>query len=287
MNEPQKGKFWRKNNPIMWGTFASVGVIGLLAITAWFPVCEANIFGVEQCSSSKWTYFWESSPNEVGDTLAGFAGALAFIWLIATVWLQSQELSEQRNELKEQRIATQGMADAMDKQVQLLSVQGSIFEDEQRQRKEQQDRLLLDERIESFSQLLLSDEISNSRWGFAASEHDWCYSTKGKTHTVQISPARKSGETFDDWAARHPKHIFDLPSVLNESRGTSAYHYFPPKPEILDKIVTKLLQIETQESSLSETHLERISRLNVRELINSFKMLQSNTEFWSREGVER
>lgn len=40
-----------------------------------------------------------SAPfNEIGDTLAGFAGALAFVWLIVTVWVQSSELKLAHNE---------------------------------------------------------------------------------------------------------------------------------------------------------------------------------------------
>ena len=45
----------------------------------------------------------QSRPSEIGDTLAGIAGALAFLWIIVTVLLQSQELKEQREELKRNR----------------------------------------------------------------------------------------------------------------------------------------------------------------------------------------
>nr|WP_256471805.1 putative phage abortive infection protein [Oceanicola sp. 502str15] len=43
--------------------------------------------------------FLKSSSNEIGDTLAGIAGTLAFLWIIVTVWLQSQELAAQREVL--------------------------------------------------------------------------------------------------------------------------------------------------------------------------------------------
>jgi hypothetical protein len=45
--------------------------------------------------------------SQVGDFVAGFAAALAFIWLIAAYRLQAQELSLQRNELTLQREAVQ------------------------------------------------------------------------------------------------------------------------------------------------------------------------------------
>lgn len=47
--------------------------------------------------------FLLSPANEIGDTFAGIAGVLAFLWIIITVWLQSQELSEQRKVLSEQK----------------------------------------------------------------------------------------------------------------------------------------------------------------------------------------
>ena len=47
--------------------------------------------------------FLFSPSNEIGDTFAGLAGVLAFLWIIVTVWLQSQALNEQRTELQETR----------------------------------------------------------------------------------------------------------------------------------------------------------------------------------------
>jgi hypothetical protein len=38
--------------------------------------------------------------GEIGDPLAGIFAPLAFLWLVAAVLVQSQELQEQRKELK-------------------------------------------------------------------------------------------------------------------------------------------------------------------------------------------
>lgn len=48
---------------------------------------------------------FSSQPNEVGDFVAGFAGAMAFLWLIASFRMQSKELEMQRKELALQREA--------------------------------------------------------------------------------------------------------------------------------------------------------------------------------------
>ncbi|SPJ30419.1 hypothetical protein TRM7615_03952 [Falsiruegeria mediterranea M17] len=76
------------------------------------PVCEMRLIA-----------FWYAPANEVGDTLAGLAGALAFLWLVLTVFLQGKELRAQRQELQLTRIemkgqsaATQDMAAAMKQQ---------------------------------------------------------------------------------------------------------------------------------------------------------------------------
>lgn len=139
-------RFLRVNNPIFWGTVATLVVVITAMALALRPACVDGVFQASDCPS-KFRAFLDSSPNEVGDTLAGFAGALAFIWLIATVWLQSQELAEQRQELREQRIATQEMAKAQEKQVGILAQQGAIFEDEQKQRNEARAHDLLVQRM--------------------------------------------------------------------------------------------------------------------------------------------
>ncbi|MFY2823296.1 hypothetical protein [Ruegeria sp. MALMAid1280] len=91
-----------------------------------------------------------SPANEIGDTFAGIAGVLAFLWIIITVWLQSQELAAQREELRltrlemgEQRKATQDMARAM-------SAQAEASETVQKQRSQNAAKDLLDQLLENF-----------------------------------------------------------------------------------------------------------------------------------------
>lgn len=92
---------------------------------------------------TKWHYLREATPNEIGDTLAGLAGSLAFVWLVVTVMLQAKELREQRQEFEK-------MATAQTKQVDLLSVQGEIFQQEQVERANKNTELLLNSLLELF-----------------------------------------------------------------------------------------------------------------------------------------
>lgn len=86
----QKKYFWRGNNPIAWGLTLSFIVVALFV----FLALRQGAHG-----TSGFHEFLNSPPNAMGDTLAGFAGTLAFIWIVVTVWLQSSELAEQREQI--------------------------------------------------------------------------------------------------------------------------------------------------------------------------------------------
>jgi len=80
--------------PIKFGVFFSIVVFGLFFAMLFFGV--ESVCGQK---SSKWSYLLRATPNEIGDTLAGFAGTLAFIWIIVTVFLQWDQLKAQKDEL--------------------------------------------------------------------------------------------------------------------------------------------------------------------------------------------
>ncbi|NNE52028.1 MAG: hypothetical protein HKN30_06445, partial [Sulfitobacter sp.] len=90
--------------------------------------CE-TIGDVEDCRSN-FGRFLLSPPNEKGDTLAGIAGSLAFLWIIITVLLQGKELALQREEIEKMRLT-------QEKQTGLLLKQSS-----------QMDQYRVDEKIE-------------------------------------------------------------------------------------------------------------------------------------------
>ena len=122
-------KFFRFSNPLAWGTIITIVFLG---VTIWLGLtdyCQLDYNGTQKCSS-KFQQFWSSSPNEVGDTLAGIAGALAFLWIIITVMIQSQELTAQREELRLNRNESRKMAEAMSQQVNLLKLEREIREEE-------------------------------------------------------------------------------------------------------------------------------------------------------------
>ncbi|MBR9650118.1 hypothetical protein [Thalassovita aquimarina] len=120
------------NHPVRVGWIVTAVIVGL---AVWLGFTKPLGCVGDDCHT-RFVVLLSSKPNEVGDALAGFSGALAFVWIIVTVWLQSKELAAQREELNltriemhEQSLATQEMAKAM-------SAQTHVFEDELKQREQ-------------------------------------------------------------------------------------------------------------------------------------------------------
>jgi hypothetical protein len=65
-------------------------------------------------------------PNETGDTIAGFAGILAFIWLIAGYFLQKQELQLNTEAVKQQADEIRATVVELEKQNESLK-QSELF----------------------------------------------------------------------------------------------------------------------------------------------------------------
>lgn len=60
--------------------------------------------------------------NEIGDSFAGFAGFLAFLWLIVTVLLQSTELRLQRYEVSGLKTASEDQAKSLNASLQVQTL---------------------------------------------------------------------------------------------------------------------------------------------------------------------
>lgn len=87
------------------------------------------------------------SLNEWGDFIAGVSAPLAFLWLVVAVFIQSHELSEQREELrltrlefKENRKVMNDQAEEARKQAEFIGIQTDLLQkralDEERLRQE-------------------------------------------------------------------------------------------------------------------------------------------------------
>ncbi len=141
-------------NPISWAVVLSIGFLLLLAVLGNVPTCNIELFPNGACPP-KWQHIVYARINEVGDTLAGLAGVLAFIWLVATVLLQAHELREQRKALLQQKDETAAMAQAISKQTNFLK-------DESRERKEIAKRDEMEALLRSAIWLIQSSESQSN-----------------------------------------------------------------------------------------------------------------------------
>ncbi len=133
-----------------WATVDSLIKFGLAATLVFIVIVVAfavddtcGFFGCE----TRFASVLDAPANEMGDTLAGLAGGLAFLWIIVTVMLQSKELAAQRQELRLTRRESAKMAAA-------LEAQAKIFEDEQQARKEERTRKVLYKLVEQSADMI-------------------------------------------------------------------------------------------------------------------------------------
>ena len=146
MAEKSSRAFWRLQNPIMWACLVTLAFVGLILCFGLASTCNEVLFPKGDCPP-KWRHLLVAPPNEVGDTLAGLAGVLAFVWLIATVLLQATELREQREEFER-------MADAQSAQAILVERQTSILYRERELREQAEYRSYTNELISSLARAL-------------------------------------------------------------------------------------------------------------------------------------
>jgi hypothetical protein len=92
------------------------------------------VFGFQYCDEggcrNEFLKLLQSQPSEVGDTLAGISSALAFLWIIITVTMQSKELKAQRTELSLTRREHQLSREISDKTLRVLE-HDSLLRDQQ------------------------------------------------------------------------------------------------------------------------------------------------------------
>lgn len=140
--------FWNRHNPIAYAAiltaliFVGYLVIGMREV-CYEHYCKPNI-----------QIFWESDPNEIGDTLAGLFSVLAFVWIIATVLLQSRELAAQREQLELATHESERMATTLQAQTNLMQTQTEMILADSERRRAQDAGLVLDTMLQGLSNLL-------------------------------------------------------------------------------------------------------------------------------------
>lgn len=144
---------------IVWGIAL---VLTAVIIGFAFYTLSGNVCPYDWCTSSL-NRFLSSNPNEIGDTLAGFFGAGAFVWVVAAVILQSIELSMQREEFKNMVEEQKSQAEALKDQVKAMNIQVEFFKEESNTRKQEAARKVLDELYVKMANFL---KLYNGKYGW-------------------------------------------------------------------------------------------------------------------------
>ncbi|MGH1576624.1 hypothetical protein [Planktotalea sp.] len=228
----------------VWGTF-SVAVV--FAFLMFGPV--PNWLGV---GPNKWGYLWNAPPNEVGDTLAGIAGTLAFLWIIVTVMLQSKELSEQRKELKLTRKEFERMAVAQEAQKKVADEQVAIFQLENRKKAEMEADALVFQLLREVSQLIQETEISiHSRQRY-----------EGHVPSATLYFASRKELTSDDNYLRSV--LIELSEFFEKATSFSGKYSTSEEVEFPEAFVGVLARIEQLRSSVGpkSASTERVLKMS-------------------------
>lgn len=254
------------------------GLVLTATVTLVFSVLLfMRVPGTFSAGPTKWIYLLNASPNEVGDTLAGFAGTMAFVWIIVTVFLQNHELRAQRQELRltriefaEQRQATQEMARAM-------SAQASIFEDEKRVRSQNEYRELLNEYLHQIFVLVSSVDR----------ELIWFEQAPEKSHFDEDTRFRLFGAfSVNEESETSMRALFtELDARVTLLVVKLSKDLFVKKPNKTEQFLQALHVLERIDiilEHLSVAQVTRLTTLKVAPLIGQFRALNNLSIAWSR-----
>jgi len=245
----------KRGNPLFIGIGATKLFLALVLFLALLPQQEEGDW-----SWRLWSFFIQP-PNEIGDTLAGIAGALAFLWIIVTVMMQSKELAAQREELSLTRKEFTRMAEAQSKQVELLVKQGEIFKDEQKQRMQSRQKELLERRIEGLHDLLVREP--HLRLQAKVSKPEGSISQTNGRLLMDI-PTDEPSVALPLIAGRLEGVLLDMQRNINEGATYTDWVIDDTRFDEIEHLLNAMLG---QAPDLSEADRQRLKNLRVTDIL--------------------
>ena len=274
MNSRNEDKFFSLTNPIIYGI---LGTVSLFIIYVWLASSRSCQKGVCQ---SNFKHFLASSPNEIGDTLAGIAGILAFLWIITTVFLQSKELRIARYEYEK-------MADAQRDQVKLLVKQGEIFEKEQVQRIQNENKDILDQMLIGIWDGMTTFPINFVSWMIPEECYeDLEFSDEAPLFKMPVADyfdtlerplSAPERETIIRQQARSLNELID---ELEQCCPFMSQANLPEKPDELSSLIFELQKIRELENDLSDAQKKRLENLKIADIHFSLRIICDKIEWW-------
>ncbi|MFY0636116.1 MAG: hypothetical protein JXQ91_20065 [Vannielia sp.] len=258
----------RSKNPLLVGR----------ALTKAFAIFVALLLLLPQHHDGHWSWrltsFLLAPPNELGDTLAGIAGVLAFLWIIVTVWLQSQELAAQREELSLARIESAKMASAMEAQTE-------VFLEEQRQRAEARVDATISALLEEVLALVAVDQLGYPEWKRVLPDGESMGESTHRHLSTYLGNERDLDSKLVEVLHKSiPYSISELRLEIEMARVEE----LPERPIALSDLRHRLLEILTatqDASSAMKSRLRKIRLIDAHEAIDAFIR---DGSFWKDTG---
>ncbi|NOD84788.1 hypothetical protein [Ruegeria sp. HKCCD6119] len=254
-------KFW-KEAPFLVGCLLTAFVL----VAFFYSMTFLPVFVEGKLYSSKWAYLGSAAPNEFGDTLAGIAGSLAFVWLVVTVIIQATELREQRQEFAK-------MSEAQTEQVKLLVKQGEIFEDEQRQRKEQYHKELIDQYLLEIRNILLANSVT---WSLEPNPESEMFMSSHSLSLLDNSAEELKGLDSDEFVRVATSEIglnyAELCSQISDKKVRGEYPCNYPMHRLL-KLFGRFKEFEERIGAIQQQRLHAIGFFDLRHNLVALSML--------------
>jgi len=263
------------HSPLFWGWFISAIFAVLYFGLALAERCK--LVDEEKTCNSNFFWFTQSAPNEIGDTLAGMAGVLAFLWIIVTLMLQSQELREQRKELRQARKEYAKMSAAQQNQVDILTAQGEIFLQEQKQRAEMQAQELVDELLDEIVVLFSNGFVSPFWRKEPVNEaQPW----RGQSEGDFLHTWNSESESMDTLVRSYMDQLTKGIVTMEMKITTETYIELPQFSKSLEAVLEALSKISEIRNKLSEAQLVRMRKLRVFDAFEKLAEFRMDQRFW-------
>lgn len=275
-------KSWRLNNPILWGAVISTVFFLCMLFLAQRSDCSVTDQGAKECLS-KWGQFLASSPNELGDTLAGLAGAMAFLWIIVTVWLQSHELSEQRHELQLTRQELQLTRKESTKMAASMEAQTNVFLEEQKQRIEARSDATVSAVIEEILYLATKDGLGNPKWERVQPESE-IFMGEPSFRSLDFFPGDSLEIDFQFYRVFQVSLRYSISDIKNEIEIERIMSFPARPPELLDAR-HRLFTIIAEQSKCSAAMRSRLRKIKLTEAYELLDSFIRDEDFWSSSEV--
>jgi hypothetical protein len=274
-----------------WWTPIKVGLV----LTAIVVICFVAMAAQRNCillesttleCRSNWAWFRSSKPNEIGDALAGFAGTLAFIWIVVTVWLQSTELAEQREVLREQKEEFKLMVSAQNAQVKALEAHAAIFADEKIRRDQKEAKELYEQYLVDICRGIRFLNKESIHWYFPDPRdrpHDlfgsgyWLFTIKDGVMDTE--------ENINAFHRNVRVNLLKLQADLSEKKNVK----LPRKPPALTILIKKLQAVCDLQTSMAAPEIQRVNRMTTPGLCHILRLIESDNGLWesSEEGEQQ